>query len=104
MLCAVIGRFLTDHACILKTHVFTQHWCDIDIVVFIIKSPHLAYSADNRQNSTSAVLTIGTIGHRNNKLHCTVKLYPKHSSAAEVLKIAEARSSKGHQTNAMIFQ
>src|SRR6218665_3332275 len=24
-----------------KTHVFTQRWCDIDIVVFIIKSPHL---------------------------------------------------------------
>src|SRR6218665_1714702 len=62
---------LMDDACILKTHVFMQCWCDIAIVVFIIKSPHLAYSVDNRQHSTSATLNIGlNIGfseHRNNR-------------------------------------
>src|SRR6218665_1546808 len=62
---------LMDDACILKTHVFMQRWCDIAIVVFIIKSPHLAYSVDNRQHSTSATLNIGlNIGfseHRNNR-------------------------------------
>src|SRR6218665_1591061 len=73
---------LMDDACILKTHVFMQRWCDIAIVVFIIKSPHLAYSVDNRQHSTSAstsaFLNIGTIGHRNNRLNVTsVKLYPR---------------------------
>src|SRR6218665_1763189 len=50
---------LMDDACILKTHVFMQRWCDIAIVVLIIKSPHLAYSVDNRQHSTSATLNIG---------------------------------------------
>src|SRR6218665_2453805 len=62
---------LMDDACILKTHVFMQRWCDIAIVVFIIKLPHLAYSVDNRQHSTSATLNIGlNIGfseHRNNR-------------------------------------
>src|SRR6218665_3921214 len=62
---------LMDDACILKTHVFMQRWCDIAIVVFIIKSPHLAYSVDNRQHSTSATLNIGlNIGfseHRSNR-------------------------------------
>src|SRR6218665_2532732 len=50
-------------------------WSSSNIVVFIIKSPHLAYSVDNRLHSTSAstsaVLTIGTIGHRNNRLNVT---------------------------------
>src|SRR6218665_4206935 len=58
---------LMDDACILKTHVFMQRWCDIAIVVFIIKSPHLAYSVDNRQHSTSATLNIGFSEHRNNR-------------------------------------
>ena len=66
-----------DRPCILKT--LYLRWCDIDIVVFIIKLPHLAYSVDNRQHSTSAstsaVLTIGTIGHQNNRLYVqSVKL------------------------------
>jgi len=52
---------------------------NFDTVVFIIKSPHLAYRVDNRYHSTSAstsaVFTIGTIGHRNNRLNVTsVKL------------------------------
>src|SRR6218665_643428 len=76
---------LMDDACILKTHVFMQRWCDIAIVVFIIKSPHLAYSVDNRQHSTSATLNIGlNIGfseHRNNRLNVTsVKLYQRQQT------------------------
>src|SRR6218665_2759545 len=52
------------------------HQSSSNIVVFIIKSPHLAYLVDNRQHSQSAVLTIGTIGHRNNRLNVqSVKLY-----------------------------
>src|SRR6218665_2753651 len=50
--------------------------CDIDIDVFIIKLPHLANSVHSTSASTSAVLTIWTIGHRNNRLNVqSVKLY-----------------------------
>src|SRR6218665_830082 len=97
---------LMDDACILKTHVFMQRWCDIAIVVFIIKSPHLAYSVDNRQHSTSATLNIGLniafSQHQNNRLNVTsAKLYVKQffptfftPRAAEIVIETACRTSK----------
>jgi len=49
---------------------------NFDIVVFIIKSPDVAYSVDIREYSQSAsqvtVLTIGTKGNRDNMVNVPV--------------------------------